>query len=115
MKAENSQQHFYLPPAVDAPSPAAFAAHASPAAPLIRPRASRSERALQQITYILVSLAALVYICQTLFTAIGSLPSYRISVSQAVSAPPPPPTHSEPPAAAKPETVYRALPPTQRP
>lgn len=86
MRPENSQQHFYLPPAVDSPGQPAVHHHAPAVPPIIVRSQSRSERLLQQVTYVLVSLAAFVYVCQTVFGGLASLTRPRDPAAQHESA-----------------------------
>jgi hypothetical protein len=119
MRPENSRQ-YYLPPSLEGSDQPAATPHPAPA---IFPRpTSKRERTLQQITYILVSLAAFVYVCQALIGGIGAVLPHRLPSPSSESASPEPPaagvqTQSKfpPPVPGSPksETIFGPLPRTR--
>lgn len=113
MRPENSQQHYYLPPALDAPPGQPGAAY-HPSAPLQRvgrPQ-SRFDHYLQQVTCVLVSAAAFVYVSQALLSGLGMMIA-RLPATPTLSAE----TEAKKPEAAapKPPAAQPAAPAPQRP
>jgi hypothetical protein len=108
MKPENSRQ-YYLPPAVEgAENHAPAAVHSAP--PTFIHPVNKRERMLQQTTYILVSLAALMYIGQVALGGMASLFRRGPASYEAVSVEPPKAAAATAPPKPNSQTIYNALP-----
>ncbi len=116
MRPENSRQ-YYLPPSLESPDQSVTTPHPAPAI-FARPTSQR-ERILQHTTYILVSLAAFVYVFQALVGGIAAVVHRPASIESASPEPatavPQKGANVPPTAGAKPtsETIYRSLPSTR--
>lgn len=104
MRPENSRQ-YYLPPSLETPDQPAAAPR--PTMTMIAPAGSKWERILHRATYVLVSLAAFVYICQALSGGLSGM--FHRPAGFVVESPPTSETAS---AAKLPPAGPGAIPPT---